>query len=223
MVCTLTLPRISFQPILLNLWKHLWWWWCDCAAVCPSTTDEAAQTLYICMSHIWDAVWKVLQPQPYNITMVCTLATAWVSAKKIFTKPGQTSVVLMVWVWLCSNMPILNRWRCSNTFNVGYGFGMQFARFYNLNHSSVNRNVKVHVMGLISKLSGECVCLPCPWLTMHSKGEAGYFDPLDTPGLKVVCLVWDFSSWWPEVGIGRRPTAVGRALRQLINLGEGKV
>jgi len=34
-------------------------------------------------------------------------------------------------------------------------------------------------MGL-SRLSGECTCPP--WLTLHSKGEAGYFDPLDTPG-----------------------------------------
>ena len=35
-------------------------------------------------------------------------------------------------------------------------------------------------MGLFSRLSGECICPP--WLTLHSKGEAGYFDPLDTPG-----------------------------------------
>ena len=72
-----------------------------------------------------------------------------------------------------------------------------------------NRNFKVHVMGLISRLLGECVCPP--WQTLNSKGEAGYFDPLNKPGSKVVCLVWDFSSWWPEVGIERRPTAAGRS------------
>jgi len=35
-------------------------------------------------------------------------------------------------------------------------------------------------MGLFSRLSRECICPP--WLTLHSKDEAGYFDPLDTPG-----------------------------------------
>ncbi len=43
-------------------------------------------------------------------------------------------------------------------------------------------------MGLFSRLSGECMCPP--WLTLHSKDEAGYFDPLDTPGfLGDVCQV----------------------------------
>jgi hypothetical protein len=41
-------------------------------------------------------------------------------------------------------------------------------------------------MGLFSRLSGECMCPP--WLTLHSKDEAGYFDPLDTPGFKVGVL-----------------------------------
>jgi hypothetical protein len=48
------------------------------------------------------------------------------------------------------------------------------------NYMCVNRKFKIHVMGLLSRLSGECVCPP--WLTLHSKGEAGYFDPLNTPG-----------------------------------------
>ncbi len=34
-------------------------------------------------------------------------------------------------------------------------------------------------MGLFSRLLGECMC------PLHSKDEAGYFDPLDTPGFKV--------------------------------------
>ena len=48
-------------------------------------------------------------------------------------------------------------------------------------------------MGLFSRLLGECMCPP--WLTLNSKDEAGYFDPLDTPGfLGDVCQ----ALWRPE-------------------------
>ncbi len=41
-------------------------------------------------------------------------------------------------------------------------------------------------------------------------GEAGYCDPLDTPGFKVACLVWFYLLW---LGIGSQP--------EPFNLGEG--
>ena len=43
---------------------------------------------------------------------------------------------------------------------------------------------------------------------MHSKGEAGYFDPLDTPGLKVACLVWDCILGGRGLAVGWRPTSI---------------
>ncbi len=52
---------------------------------------------------------------------------------------------------------------------------------------------------------------------MHSKGEAGFVDPLDTPGFKVACLVWNFirSGWW----LAAMRTSTHRPHQ--ISLGEG--
>ncbi len=63
------------------------------------------------MTWTWDAVWKVLQPQPKQSGMVCTLASGWISAN--FPKSGEASVVVTGWMW--SHMPIHNLRRCSNT------------------------------------------------------------------------------------------------------------
>ncbi len=84
---------------------------CEWEGKCPSTTREGTQTPHICMKWIWDAVWKVLQPQSKCSGMVSTLASGRISAN--FSKSGEASVVVTVWV--SSHMPINNLWRCSNT------------------------------------------------------------------------------------------------------------
>ncbi len=66
------------------------------------------------MTWTWDAVWKVLQPQPKRSRMVCTLASGTISA--YFPKSGEASVVVTVWVW--SHMPIHNLRRHSNPSNM---------------------------------------------------------------------------------------------------------
>ena len=30
--------------------------WCECESICPSTAEEGAQTHYICIRWMWDAV-----------------------------------------------------------------------------------------------------------------------------------------------------------------------
>ena len=69
---------------------------------------------------MWDAVWKVLQPQPLRSGMVCTLASPILSANS--PKSGEMYVIITEWV--CSHMPIPNSRRWSNTsylydMNVG--------------------------------------------------------------------------------------------------------
>ncbi len=105
------LHQIGFQQTSHNLGKHLWWERCECEAICPSTTWECYQTTHKFMTWTWDAVWKVLQPQPKRSGMVCTLASGRISAN--FPTSGEASVVVMVWVW--RYMPIHNLRRCSNT------------------------------------------------------------------------------------------------------------
>ncbi len=61
------------------------------------------------MTCTWDAVWKVLQPQPKLICLVCTLTSGRISAN--FPKSREGSAVVSVWVW--SHMPIHNLRRCS--------------------------------------------------------------------------------------------------------------
>ncbi len=63
------------------------------------------------MTWTWDAVWKVLQPQPKCSGMVCSLASGRISAN--FPKSKDVSVVVTMWMW--SHMPIHNLRRCSNT------------------------------------------------------------------------------------------------------------
>jgi hypothetical protein len=62
------------------------------------------------MTWTWDAVWKVLQPQPKRSGMVCTLTSSKISAN--FPKSGEASVVVRVSGW--SHMPIHNLRSCSN-------------------------------------------------------------------------------------------------------------
>jgi hypothetical protein len=52
---------------------------------------------------------------------------------------------------------------------------------------------------------------------LHSKGEAGYFDPLDTPDFKVACLVWDFT----RGGWGSAAMRTSTHRPHPISLGEG--
>ncbi len=61
-LCTITSPR--FLPILPDLGNCMSGQRCECKAICPSTAVECAQTPHICMTWMWDAVWKVLKPQP---------------------------------------------------------------------------------------------------------------------------------------------------------------
>ena len=64
---------------------------------------------------MWNAVWKVLQSQPYpSGMMVCTLPSPRVSASS--PKSGEMSVVVTVWV--CSHRPIHDKQKCSNTLNA---------------------------------------------------------------------------------------------------------
>ena len=58
---------------LLRMWETFVVVWCEYSAICPSTTVEGAQPPNICLSWMWDEVWKVLQLQPWNSGMICTL------------------------------------------------------------------------------------------------------------------------------------------------------
>ncbi len=60
---------------------------------------------------MWDAVWKVLQPQQHRSGIISTLTSSRISANS--PKSGETSVVVAVWV--CCHMPIHNCLKCSNT------------------------------------------------------------------------------------------------------------
>jgi hypothetical protein len=63
------------------------------------------------MTLLWFAVWKVLQPQPLQSGMVCTLTSPRLSANS--PKYGETSVV--VTEWMCIHMSVHNSWMCSIT------------------------------------------------------------------------------------------------------------
>ncbi len=104
------LHQVGFHPTPITLGKCLWWYQCECEAIW-STTWEGAQTPHVCITWMWDAAWKVLQPQPKHSGMVCTLASGKISANS--HKSGKVSVVVMVLVW--SLMPIHNLRRHSNT------------------------------------------------------------------------------------------------------------
>ena len=62
------------------------------------------------MPWTWNAVWKVLQPQPKCSGMVYTLASGRISTNS--HKFGEVSVVVRMWMW--SHMPIHNLRMCSN-------------------------------------------------------------------------------------------------------------
>ncbi len=113
------LHQVGFQPTLTNLGKDLWSYRCEWEAICPSTTCKRAQTPHICMTWTWNTVWKVLQHQSKQGSMVCTLASGRISAN--CHKSGEAAVVVMVWVW--SHMPIHNLRRLSNTTYI-YDMGM---------------------------------------------------------------------------------------------------
>ncbi len=118
------LHQVGLQSTLTNHGKRLWWYWYEREVICPFTSWEGAQTPHICMPWTWDAVWKVLQPQPKCSGMVCTLASGRIIANS--NKSGETSVVVMVWVW--SHMPIHNLRRCCNPsymYDLELGFSLK--------------------------------------------------------------------------------------------------
>jgi hypothetical protein len=132
MICTLTSPRVLANSptseetsVVVMVWVsshmpvHSSW-------RCSST---------ICMTWMWYTVWKVLQSPPWCISIICTLTLPTISAKS----PKLGGLFVLVMLWVCIIMIILhkNKRRCSNTFYVWHGCGMQFERFYNLNHSVV--------------------------------------------------------------------------------------
>ncbi len=127
------LHKVRFQPTLTNLGKCLWWYWCECEAICPSTTWNGAQTSHV-MIRTWDAVWKVLQPQPNCSDMVCTLGSARISA--IFHRSGEMSVAVMVWVWRKYAHPQPKK-VLKPLIYVWHGHGMQFERYYSLSQNEL--------------------------------------------------------------------------------------
>jgi hypothetical protein len=93
------------------------------------------------MTWTWDAVGKVLQPQPKCSGMVCTFASGTISANS--QKSGEASVVVMVWVW--SYMPIHNLWRCSNIsymydMDTGYSLIGSTALYWHGLHTCIRTN-----------------------------------------------------------------------------------
>jgi hypothetical protein len=157
------LHQVEFQPTLTNPGKRLWWYWCECEAICPSTTWEGTQTTHICMTWIWDAVWKVLQPQSKHSGMVCTLVSGRISAN--FPKSGDASGVVMMWVW--SHMPIHILTRCSYT---PYRNTMDMECIYSLNQRVVTWFAHLQKVGLLSAnfhKSGEVSVLIMMWMWSH--------------------------------------------------------
>jgi hypothetical protein len=122
------LHNFGIQPLFPKLGKHLWWKRCKCKDICPSTTWEGAQTPHICMTWTWDAVWKVLQPQPKQSGMVCTLASGWISANS--HNSGEASVVVTVWMWGHTHPHPEKVFK--HLIYVWYGGKIQLKRFYSL-------------------------------------------------------------------------------------------
>ncbi len=90
-------------------------------------------------------IFKVLQSQPWRSSiMVYTLRCPRIPANS--PKSGETSVVVTVWV--CNHMLIHISWRClKHLMCAWYRNGMQFERFYSLNHSIAAMNTHIHNLG----------------------------------------------------------------------------
>jgi hypothetical protein len=131
---------------------------CECEAICQSTTWEGAQTPHICMTWIWDNVWKILQPQPKDSGMVCTLASGRISADS--HKSGRVSVVVMMWMW--SLMPTHNLRMC-------YGHWKQFERFLQPQpkRSSMVCTLASGRISTNSHITGEASVVVTVWVWSH--------------------------------------------------------
>ena len=107
-----TYITLDFSQELSQIWGNV----CggNGKSVQPYTHPQQLKLLktpHVCMAWMWDAFWKVLQPQQLHSSMVCTLSSPriWPNSPK----SGEMSVVRMVWV--CSHITIHNIWSCSNT------------------------------------------------------------------------------------------------------------
>ena len=113
MVCILTSPRVSANSPKSKQTSAVIMVWVCSHMPCAQPLQKLKMH-YICMTCMWDALWKVFPAsQPKRDVMVCTLTSHRVSANANSPKFEQTSVVITVWV--CRHMQIHNRCRCSNT------------------------------------------------------------------------------------------------------------
>jgi hypothetical protein len=118
-------PKSGEASVVVMLWM--------CSHMPFHNCQRCSNTL--CMTWMWNVVWKVLQSQPLHRCTVFTLESPRISAKSLID--GQTSMGVTLWV--CSHMSIPTTAEGAQTtyIYVWHGCGMLFERFYCLNHCVV--------------------------------------------------------------------------------------